>query len=282
LRETSQTVARALALLREFSRDEPELAVTDLTRRLSLPRTIVIRLLSTLEAGQFVERSASGEYRIGLAACEIGALHLVRNPLVQVADEVIEELAESTGLTTYLGVAYGADVVILTLREGRQPVRFTWSAGDRLPIATTALGKAMLIHMAPHELDQLVGTERLTGLTERSVKNRAELDAQLEAARRRGWIAAVDESYPGIVAIGSAVLDQANRPIAGISLSMIGYPDDPDQYGRLVRDAANAITRRVVAYSAYGERPAFDAPLRMRRPEPVSAQGPIRVAPRRG
>lgn len=274
--ETSQTATRALALLREFSRETPELGIPELTRRLALPRSIVVRLANTLEEAGFLERGIDGRYRVGIAACEVGAVHLVGNPLTRVANEVIEGLTESTGLTTYLGVVYGVDVVILALCEGRHPVRFTWSAGSRLPITTTALGKAILMHHSASEIDTLLGTDRVAGLTERSLKTRADLDAQLEASRPNGWIMAVDESYPGIVAIGSAVLDAAGRPLAGISLSLIGYPEEPQQYGRLVREAAEAITRRVVAYGGYGESADFDATLRMRPAEPVPGLGSAR------
>lgn len=256
--ETVQTVERALTVLRAFSRDRPEIRSSELARTLGLSRTIVIRILNTLERAGFVERvPGDARYRIGLAAFEVGALYLASNRLVDVAGEILDELVERTGYTAYLGVLDGGDAVILSLREGRCPVRFLWSAGNRLPVTTTAFGKAMLMYMTAGEIDHILGRGHLPGLTGQSIKTRAELDAQLDGARERGWIVAEDESYPSVSAIGAAILDGQGSPIAGLSLSFLNYPPDPDVYARLgplIHEAAQKVARRVEMYHAYGQR----------------------------
>jgi len=256
--ETVQTVERALTVLRTFSRDCPELRASELARRLGLSRTIVIRILNTLERAGFVERApGDSRYRLGLAACEVGALYLAANRLVAVAGEILDELVDTTGHTAYLGALDGAEVVILSLREGRRPVRFLWSAGNRLPVTTTAFGKAILMHMTAEELDRILGPGHLAGLTDQSIKTRAELDPRLDEARDRGWIVAEDESYPCVCAIGAAIFDGQGAPVAGLSLSFLNYPPDPDIYARLgpvVHEAAQKVTRRVETYHAYGQR----------------------------
>jgi len=44
-----QAVKRAIAILKTFSSDEPELGVSEISRRLRLPKSTVSRLLATLE-----------------------------------------------------------------------------------------------------------------------------------------------------------------------------------------------------------------------------------------
>src|ERR1700722_5091365 len=135
--ETLKTLNKGLSVLRAFDRGSPELGVAEIARRLAESRTAVTRVLVTLERAGFLERNARGLYRIGLAACEVGALYLIDNPLAKLADETLLHLARSTGGTAYLGRLYGGDVVILGVREGNHPIRFLWSPGDRLPVATT-------------------------------------------------------------------------------------------------------------------------------------------------
>jgi len=80
-KEIVQTAARALSVLRAFSRERPDMSVAEMTRRLDLPRTIVIRLLNTLEDAGYVERVVDTfHYRIGLAALELGARYSHREP----------------------------------------------------------------------------------------------------------------------------------------------------------------------------------------------------------
>ncbi len=254
--ESSQTVQRALHILRAFDRANPEMSSSELARRVGLPRTIVVRIVNTLEAGAFLERTpGSSKYRVGLAACEVGALHLSTNPLASAADPTLRELAERTGHTAYLGVLRGGDLVVLATYEGGLPVRFVWRAGDRVPATTTASGKAMLMHMDRSRIDQVVGGGELVPLTDHSLRQRADLERQLIDARPRGWIEAIEESYPGVCAVGAAVLDRDGGPVAGLSLSFLNSAGDQvlfQQLGALVADAGARISKRLAIYQAYG------------------------------
>src|SRR5258705_13497014 len=60
-----QAVANALRLLHVF-RDEDEIGVAELARRLELPKNNVFRLLATMEELCFIEQCrATGRYRLG-------------------------------------------------------------------------------------------------------------------------------------------------------------------------------------------------------------------------
>lgn len=269
--ETLRTLERALEVLKTFGRGASELTIGDLTDRLAMPRSVVVRILTTLEQGGFVERAPENPrlFRIGLAACEVGAQYFTGNPLLRGAADVLHDLAERTGFTAYLGTLQGAEVVIMTHREGRAPVRFIWQAGDRLPVATTALGKALLMHMTPAQVDAVLGTGPLSGLTDRSLRTRTELDAQLTHHADQGWTTAEDESYPGISAIGAAVLGPDRAPLAGVSLSLLSNSlgaKEINAIGAAVRDAAGTIARRIAPAIGYG-RQTF--PPRAGRPVPV-------------
>jgi len=193
-----------------------------------------------------------------------GALYLADNPLIVKAADVLDDLARQTGYTAYLGALDRGDAVILALREGQHPVRFVWSVGERLPAPTTAFGKAMLMHMDVQQVDEILGDDRLTGLTERSIKTRMELGRQLERAKEQGWIAAQDESYPGVSAVGAAIVNADGFPVAGVSISFLTYPPNPhtvEQFGRLTVDAADTLSQRLAVHHLYGQRNALDATM---------------------
>ncbi|TAM85860.1 IclR family transcriptional regulator [bacterium] len=256
--ERAQTVERAMRLLAAFNVDEPEMTVAEIARRLDLPRTIVVRLVDTLASTGYLERSArDGRYRIGLAAFKLGSLYAATNPLHAYISSELADLASETGYTAYFGVLDSAEVVIISHHEGRLPIRFVWTAGDRLPAATTALGKAMLSHLNAQQLDAAIGNDRIRGLTEHSLSTRAELDRQLSEIRERGWALARDESAIGITAVGSAVLNAHGAPLGGLSLSFLDYPHDAarlEDVGTIVHKASVRATERVAFYEHYGHR----------------------------
>lgn len=264
--ETSKTVTNALRLLACFSHDEAVVTVAALARRLALPRTNVLRLLATLEHFHFIERERGGGVRLGLRAFELGSVYLKSNPAPSLAVAALDALVEATQCTAYLGVLDDGDAVILTCREGSLPIRFVWPAGSRLPCTTTALGKAILTHMSAAAREaQLGGRRTLPVLTPGSLRSRKELERDLAIARRVGWTVAREESHPGLTAVGAAILDGSQRPIAGIALSYFDHPRDSERLrrlGELVRDAAAGLTAKLHDYRAYGARllPELAAP----------------------
>lgn len=256
--EKAKTIERALQVLSCFSKTDCELTASEVARRLSLSRTAVVRILSTLETGGFVERRpANSHYRVGLTAFRIGSLYLASNPLMEFARSCLDKLATETGCTAYLGVMEGGDAVILAGREGWHPIRFVWAPGDRLPICTASYGKAMLAQLPAAALDRILGKGKLRGLTDHSLRTRAQLDAQLRTIRKRGWAIARDESSIGVTAIGAAIADQTGYPLGGISISYVAGTVDtdaarPELLGRLVAEQAGMISARAAEYADCG------------------------------
>ncbi len=217
----------------------------------------MIRLLATLEGFGFVERCPDGSgYRIGLRAFELGTLFLAANPMSSVLSRALDELVEKTQCTAYLAILDGEDVIMLNHRDGVLPIRFVWQVGDRLPWHTTAMGKAMLACMPGEELDRHLGRGKpLRALTEKSIRSRAQLDAEIAKTRDRGWGLAREESHPGLTAVGSAILDKARRPIAAISVSFLDYPPNPkrvNQLAAVVTRVAEGVSAKVAEYGSYG------------------------------
>ena len=69
--ETSQTLDRGLRVLRVLAESPEGLTVTELSSRLQVNRTVVYRLISTLEQHGLVRRDARSRLFVGL-----GVLHL--------------------------------------------------------------------------------------------------------------------------------------------------------------------------------------------------------------
>jgi DNA-binding IclR family transcriptional regulator len=262
--ESSKTVRNALTLLNCFTRSRPVLNTSELARQLKLARTSVMRLLVTLESCGYVEKLPAGTgYRIGLRAFEVGTLFLAANPLSFVLLRALDELVANTQCTAYFAILDRDDIVILNYREGTLPIRFIWQVGDRLPLHTTALGKAMLAHMSVEEIESHIGHgPQLRGLTPNSIRTRATLDEDIARTRERGWGLAHEESHAGLTAVGSAILDEGGHPIAAISISCLDYPPNPErlkQFAVIVQNTARDVSRKIAEYQNYGSGISRDA-----------------------
>jgi DNA-binding IclR family transcriptional regulator len=141
--ETSQTLDRGLRVLEVLAATPNGLTVTALAAQVGVNRTVVYRLITTLEQHGLVRRDAAGLLHVGL-----GVLNLARGlqpVLRQLAGPVLRELAEELGMTAHLTVADGGEALAIAVVEP------TWTdfhvgyrVGSRHPLGQGAAGRAIL------------------------------------------------------------------------------------------------------------------------------------------
>jgi DNA-binding IclR family transcriptional regulator len=146
--ETSQTLDRGLRVLDVLAASTGGLTVTELAARLEVNRTVVHRLVSTLEQHALVRRDPRGRLHVGL-----GVLHLasaVQPVLRDLAVPVLRELAESVGCTAHLTVADGEEALALAVVEPSwTDFHVSYRVGSRHPLTRGAAGKAILLGRGP-------------------------------------------------------------------------------------------------------------------------------------
>ncbi|GAA4117059.1 helix-turn-helix domain-containing protein [Nocardioides fonticola] len=142
--ETSQTLDRGLRVLKELAAAPDGLTITELAARLGVNRTIVYRLVTTLEQHALVRREPGGRVQVGL-----GVLHIASavNPVLrETAVPVLRELAEAVGCTAHLTVADGSQALAVAVVEPtRTDFHVSYRVGTRHPLEQGAAGKAILL-----------------------------------------------------------------------------------------------------------------------------------------
>ena len=142
--ETSQTLDRGLHVLRILSGAPAGMTVTELSAALGVNRTVVYRLVATLEQHALIRRDSKGRHHVGL-----GVLHLasaVQPVLRDIAVPVLRRLAESVGCTAHLTVADGEEALALAVVEPSwTDFHVSYRVGARHPLSRGAAGKAILL-----------------------------------------------------------------------------------------------------------------------------------------
>jgi DNA-binding IclR family transcriptional regulator len=229
----------AVTILGCFSPDTRELGVTEVARRLTIPKSTVSRLMKTMATRALIEQDRkTRRYRVGLLPFRLGQLYLMEAEVV--------DLVEQTGFTGYISVLSGSDTVILRVRQGRYPVRMVLEAGYRVPAFATASGKVLLARQSDAELRKLLPTTLVYQHTEIK-KPLAKLLLELAAVRQRLWAEAREETFPGIAAIAAAVGSGDQQQPAALSLSFpvnaVSKKGYTDIIGRVVAAAARIAVR---------------------------------------
>ncbi|HZU56830.1 MAG TPA: helix-turn-helix domain-containing protein [Actinocrinis sp.] len=143
--ETSQTLDRGLRALEELADAPTGLTVTELADHLGVNRTIVYRLLATLELHGLARRDAAGRARLG-----IGVLALARRvqPLLRDAAAIpLRRLAEEVGATAHLTVVDGTEALAVAVVEPTwTDYHVAYRVGSRHPLDRGAAGRAIVAY----------------------------------------------------------------------------------------------------------------------------------------
>ncbi|MFD4260610.1 IclR family transcriptional regulator [Streptomyces sp. NPDC058534] len=146
--ETSQTLDRGLRVLKLLADTDHGLTVTELSHKLGVNRTVVYRLLATLEQHALVRRDLGGRARVGLGVLGLGRqVH----PLVrEAAMPALRSLAEDIGATAHLTLVDGAEALAVAVVEPTwTDYHVAYRAGFRHPLERGAAGKAILSARQP-------------------------------------------------------------------------------------------------------------------------------------
>src|SRR3954452_24904485 len=185
-------VEDAVRLLHLY-RERGALGVSGALRLLGLGRSSWHRLLTTLRAHGLVVQDSSRAYRVGPALRELGAAvaesGIVRGRCRPYMQALCDELGETVNLVSLRG----ADAIFVDSVETRRPLRVAGREGVVLPAHAVSAGKALLAALPSGVLRGLYADEALTSLTERTLRTRTALEAELDIVRKRGYAVNVGE-----------------------------------------------------------------------------------------
>ncbi len=141
--ETSQTLDRGLRLLTLLAETGSALSVSELAQRLDLNRTIVYRLVATLEMHRLVRRTREGQVQIGTGAVQLA--RGVRPVIRDTALPILRSLAEAVGATAHLTIAdAGEALAVAVVEPSWTDLHLSYRVGSRHPLERGAAGKAIL------------------------------------------------------------------------------------------------------------------------------------------
>jgi len=243
------SVANAARLLKEFSRDDRELGVSELSRRLGLATSTVHRLLATLADERLLERgTVPGGYRLGLALFDLGATVAAGGDLHEAALPVMATLRASTGETVQLAVLDGLESVYIDRLESPHTVRIFSRVGTRLPATTTSTGKVLLAALPAEELTARLADWSPRRITPHTIVDMATLRSRLDEVAERGWAENLEESRVGVVSVGAPVHDAGGAVVAALSVAATTDRAGPAALRRVrasVIESAALVSRRL-------------------------------------
>lgn len=213
------SVANATRLMKAFSDNEYEIGISNLARRLSLGKSTVHRLASSLVEAEFLEKNPeTGAYRLGLALFELGMLVRRKMNIVNEARPYLRALMERTGESVHLTVLDHASVLYVNNIASPQAIRMQSNLGARVPAHCCSEGKAMLAYRPAEMVEQIIAAG-LAARTPKTIVKPQRLRAELALVRGRGYALDDEELEIGLRSAAAPIRDHRGEVVAAVSIA---------------------------------------------------------------
>ncbi|CAM3262579.1 helix-turn-helix domain-containing protein [Nocardioides dubius] len=141
--ETSQTLDRGVRVLEVLAATPGGLTVTELAAALQVNRTVMHRLVATLDEHALIRRDEGGRIKAGLGLLRLA--NGVQPVLRDAAVPLLRELAERSGCTAHLTIVDGGEALALAVVEpSRTDFHVSYRVGARHRLDQGAAGRAVL------------------------------------------------------------------------------------------------------------------------------------------
>ena len=158
-------LARGLSVLSCFSSGEKMLGNLDIAKRCKLPKSTVSRLSYTLtRLGYLVFVEETGKYRLGTSTLALGSAMLARLDVRDLSRPLMQELADFSRSMVSLGSRDRLSMIYVGNARSSAALTLSLDVGSRIPIATTAMGRAYLAMIPEREREDIM--ERVRELDE--------------------------------------------------------------------------------------------------------------------
>ena len=216
--EYLSTLARGLSVLRSFTKERPEMTLSEVAASTNLSPAVARRCLNTLvELGYVGKRG-----KLFLLTPEVmgfASAFLESVNLEEIARPYLQEVRDSTGDSSSLAVLSHLDVLYLVHVSTNRMFRLNAGFGTRFPAYPTSLGRVLVAYQDSNFIDDYLARIKPEKLTSKTVTSRVKLRKILNRCRRLGFTSTQDELDYGIVSVAVPVFDNDGDILAAINCS---------------------------------------------------------------
>lgn len=239
-----RSVHRALDLLERFDDEHPTWTLAELTSASQLPKTTVLRLVTTLERRGLVVATGPGRYAIGPGFLRWSRLSSASMEIPPAVRAALGKLAADTGETANLYIRVGRTRVCLAQAQGTLSVRHTIAVGSALPLwggaaARVLLADPPLLAADPSLIDEVAAESPYDQTFAKKLRTAA------TAAAERGFAITHGERELGASGISAPVRRSDGRVVAAVGIGgpTTRFNDDRlPPYVQAVRRCATTIS----------------------------------------
>lgn len=213
-----KSVEKTFAVLGAFTEDAPAQSVSEVAAAADLSRASARRFLLTLTDLGYLSSDGT-RFQLAPRSLNIGSAFLSNLTLPAIAEPHLKALSAELQETASVCILDGEYVVYVARVTSPRLVSVAVHVGTRFPAWATSMGRVLLSHLEPADLEARLERSDIRPLTMTTIGGRSELVKELAAVRGRGWSVVREEYEEGLS--GMAVpIRRGNKVVAAANVSL--------------------------------------------------------------
>lgn len=216
-----QTITRAIQVLKAFSFNETEFTLTELSQKLEISKSSMLRILDTLRGEGLLKRDErSKTYKLGIELYFLGNLVEKDSHLLAMTNNWMRELNRKTEETITLNIVYKNQRKCIAYELAKHELTTLSYISKESPLYAGASAKVLLANLPEETRIKVIEDIKLEGITDYTVNSKKQLEKQLNQIRIQGYAITKNERVLGVCAISAPIKNRLNEVIASLTITI--------------------------------------------------------------
>lgn len=249
--EYINSLARGLSVLRAFTKDKPELTLSEVASLTGLSPAAARRCLNTLLHLDYVGKRGK-LFLLKPQVMLFASAFLESMNLEEIVQPHLQKVRDKTGDSSSLAVLHHENILYLVHVSTDRMVRLAAGVGTQFPVYATSLGRIMLAFHSREYLEGYLRKVKMRAFTDKTIVTVSKFRSILKKAKRDAYASVQDELDYGIVSVAVPVFNERSEVVAAINCSTSTARIKQEEMVRtrlpVLRDAAHDIEMELRRY----------------------------------
>lgn len=221
LSKKNQSVEKVFQIIEIMAESKGSMRLQDISQKLLLPASTVLRFLNTLLTFGYVYQDAENlKYSLTMKFCQIGERIRLKISIIDIAKPFLIALTEKCHESTCLAIEDDMTVLYIDVIDGPDKMLKTLQRiGKSAPLHCTGVGKLMLLNYNDEKINKYIREKGLSALTKNTITSKEQLLHELASIRALGYALDNEECEIGARCLAAPIKDFTGSTIACISVS---------------------------------------------------------------
>jgi IclR family pca regulon transcriptional regulator len=212
------SLARGLAVIQAFSQKKRQLTISQVSAKTGFSRAAVRRCLYTLAKLGFAGSDDNRHFYLRPRVLALGHSYISSMPLATAAQPILEHFSRLLHESCSIATLDGLDIVYVARANVTRIMAIDLGVGSRLPAFCTSMGRVLLAHLPPDELESFLARIQFTRYTERTIVTVDKLRPVLRLALRNGYSMVDQELELGLRSMAVPIQNPSGKVVAAVNV----------------------------------------------------------------